>query len=228
MSRVEKIGDATLYLGDCRDILPTLDKCGLLFTDPPYGTAFVGGYNRQGAQIAGDEDLSSTEAAIALSGPLCPAGAVVFYSPRMSPEFYAMRHGLKYSGQLIWDKTIPGMGGDLRYSHENIALFGDLIFSTAIFSIFRHFRDATEHPHQKPLGLIMRLLAAFESEAVLDPFMGSGTTGVACANLGRKFIGIEIEPKYFDIACRRIEEAYRQPRLFKDEIPAPKQETMGF
>jgi DNA modification methylase len=54
------------------------------------------------------------------------------------------------------------------------------------------------------------------NETVLDPFMGSGTTGVACANLGRKFIGIEIEEKYFDIACKRIEIAYSQPRLFDD------------
>ena len=60
----------------------------------------------------------------------------------------------------------------------------------------------------------------------LDPFMGSGTTGVACAKLGRKFIGIEIEPKYFDIACKRIDEAYRQPRLFKDEAPKAKQEAL--
>ena len=62
-----------------------------------------------------------------------------------------------------------------------------------------------------------------DAETILDPFMGSGTTGVACANMGRKFIGIEIEPKYFDIACRRIEEAYRQPRLFEDEKPEPVQ-----
>jgi DNA modification methylase len=61
------------------------------------------------------------------------------------------------------------------------------------------------------------------AETILDPFMGSGTTGVACANLGRKFIGIEIEPKYFDIACKRIERAYAQPRLFKDEVPKPVQ-----
>lgn len=57
--------------------------------------------------------------------------------------------------------------------------------------------------------------------SILDPFMGSGTTGVACANLGRRFVGIEIEPKYFDIACRRIADAYKQPRLFEDEKPAP-------
>lgn len=71
------------------------------------------------------------------------------------------------------------------------------------------------HPAQKPVELICDLLLmAKDSSTVLDMFMGSGTTGVACANLGRKFIGIEIEPKYFDIACERIENAYRQSRLF--------------
>ena len=64
-----------------------------------------------------------------------------------------------------------------------------------------------------------------EGETILDPFMGSGTTGVACARLGRKFIGIELEPRYFDIACRRIEAAYRQPRLFTEPAPKVKQEA---
>ena len=82
-----------------------------------------------------------------------------------------------------------------------------------------------EHPTQKPIAL-MQWCVEKTTGTVLDPFMGSGTTGVACANLGRKFIGIEIEPKYFDIACRRIEQAYKQPRLFADEIVKPsKQET---
>src|SRR5690606_23898717 len=82
-----------------------------------------------------------------------------------------------------------------------------------------------EHPTQKPVSLMVWCLGFLpKAETILDPFMGSGTTGVACVNLGRKFIGIEIEPRYFDIACRRIEEAYRQPRLFTEPKPAPKQE----
>ncbi len=79
--------------------------------------------------------------------------------------------------------------------------------------------DPSGHPCPKPIQYAQWLVsrAAEMGQTVIDPFMGSGTTGVACANLGRKFIGIEIEPKYFDIACRRIEQAYKQPRLFKDE-----------
>ena len=74
-----------------------------------------------------------------------------------------------------------------------------------------------DHPTQKPVELMQWCLGFIpDAKTILDPFMGSGTTGVACANLGRKFIGIEIEPKYFDIACKRIEIAYSQPRLFED------------
>jgi DNA modification methylase len=74
-------------------------------------------------------------------------------------------------------------------------------------------RDGNEHPTQKPVALIEWTAGFIPGQIVLDPFMGSGTTGVACANLGRSFIGIEREPKYFDIACRRIEDAQRQGRL---------------
>ena len=75
------------------------------------------------------------------------------------------------------------------------------------------------HPNEKPVFFVEKFIGwhSSEGQTILDPFMGSGTTGVACANLGRKFIGIEIEPKYFDIACSRIEQAYSQPRLFDDE-----------
>jgi DNA modification methylase len=76
-----------------------------------------------------------------------------------------------------------------------------------------------EHPTQKPVALMRWCIAKLsKAETILDPFMGSGTTGVACVKLGRRFIGIEREPKYFDIACRRIAEAYKQPDLF---IPSP-------
>ena len=83
---------------------------------------------------------------------------------------------------------------------------------------------ASAHPFQKPIALMEWCLSFLpDARIILDPFMGSGTTGVACAKMGRKFIGIEIEPRYFDIACRRIEEAYRQPRLFAEPAPKPQQ-----
>jgi site-specific DNA-methyltransferase (adenine-specific) len=84
------------------------------------------------------------------------------------------------------------------------------------------------HPAQKPVKLLEWCISwlPLDASTILDPFMGSGTTGVACANLGRRFIGIEIEPKYFDIACKRIETAYLQPRLFEDEKPEPIQQGL--
>jgi hypothetical protein len=77
-----------------------------------------------------------------------------------------------------------------------------------------NIHDDTGHPTTKPVPLMVRLVAKMPGASVIDPFMGSGATGVACAQLGRKFIGIEIEPRYFDIACRRIEQAYAQGKLF--------------
>lgn len=85
-----------------------------------------------------------------------------------------------------------------------------------------------EHPTQKPLPLMTELVRLFSNkdQTILDPFMGSGTTGVACAKLGRKFIGIEIEPKYFDISCKRIEQAYAQGDMFIEPPKKAKQESM--
>lgn len=82
------------------------------------------------------------------------------------------------------------------------------------------------HPTQKPVAVMQWAIEKTKAKTILDPFMGSGTTGVACAKLGRRFIGIELEERYFSIACKRIDDAYKQPRLFKDELVKPKQETL--
>jgi len=99
--------------------------------------------------------------------------------------------------------------------------------ATAIYST--ETSDKNGHPCPKPIGWMRWAvsLASRAGETILDPFMGSGTTGVAAVKLGRRFIGIEIEPKYFDIACRRIEEATKQPDMFIEPLPAPKQEAMA-
>ena len=89
-----------------------------------------------------------------------------------------------------------------------------------MFSVLREYRTPHQHPHQKPTPLMVRLVEAAGGQSVLDPFMGSGSTGVACAKLGRKFIGIELDSEYFDIACKRIEEAYAQQDLFQEKVPA--------
>jgi DNA modification methylase len=104
---------------------------------------------------------------------------------------------------------------------EPIFLYGAANFTSDVIDLpdcINHALDVVDgHPCPKPQALMVRLINGLghkRTQTVLDPFMGSGTTGVACANLGRKFIGIEIEPKYFDLACKRIEMAYAQGRLF--------------
>jgi site-specific DNA-methyltransferase (adenine-specific) len=132
--------------------------------------------------------------------------------------------GLSFFHSVIWDKKNPGMGWRYRRQHEmvmvshrkggKLAWADSTIKQANIISISKP--RAGEHPNEKPLELIERFLRlhTIEGQTVLDPFMGSGTTGVACAKMGRKFIGIEIDRKYFDIACRRIEDAYKQPDMF--------------
>jgi site-specific DNA-methyltransferase (adenine-specific) len=144
--------------------------------------------------------------------------------------------GLSFFHSVIWDKKNPGMGWRYRRQHEMIMIAhrsgGKLAWADAdvkqpnIISLSKPLGG--EHPNEKPIELVARFVSLHTApdHIILDPFMGSGTTGVACANLGRKFIGIEIEPKYFDIACRRITDAYKQYRLFEDEKPAPKPQNL--
>lgn len=227
MSRTEIIGDCTLMLGDCRDILPTLPKVDAVVTDPPYGIGHSSnhGASWQRTQIANDHDTSTRDNALQSFENVAAFGT--WKTPPISDA----------KGCLVWDKG-PAFGmGDLSFpwkgSWEVIYVRGKIWAGHRDEGVLRgHIQVSWEtrgrvHPHEKPVSLICALLKKLPSQAnILDPFMGSGTTGVACVNLGRKFIGIEIEPKYFDIACRRIEEATRQPRLFTDPAPKAKQEAM--
>lgn len=230
MSRVEHIGDAVLYLGDCREILPTLGKVDAVVTDPPYGIAWskpfiANGNSRPHDGIANDEDCTARDAALEFA-----PRAVVFGS-------FQAAFPPKTKQVLIWHK--PGDSGlfgtvaGYRRDVEPIFLCGEWPReSVARSSVLRgramfrgHAAEEADHPHVKPVDLLWQLISPIGG-TILDPFMGSGTTGVACAKLGRKFIGIEIEPKYFDIACRRIEAAYKQPDFFVPRPEAPKQEAM--
>lgn len=210
MSRVEAIGNATLYLGDCREILPTLPKVDAVITDPPYGINAARDRNSQkdGWVDYGcsEWDLDRPDAAIF---PLLLAAGKVqiiwggnYFTDWLPPTMQ----------WLVWDKGQRGFSlADCEFawsSQERAAR----IFT---YSRGAALQDGKEHPTQKPIALMEWCIeqAANKPQSILDPFMGSGTTGVACMNLGRSFIGIEREVKYFDIACRRIEDAQRQGRL---------------
>ncbi len=196
----EQIGDATLYLGDCLEILPTLDKVDAVVTDPPYGIGLAGKPIRQKFERAGWDDSTPSDELIGLcisKGDEAIIWGVNYFS--LPPS----------KGWLLWDKLQP----------ENFTLAMAELAWTNIDRPIKMYRKHPAsydkfHPTQKPHDLMEWCINYTSGNIILDPFMGSGTTGVACANLGRKFIGIEIERKYFDIACERIEAAYSQGRLF--------------
>lgn len=239
--RKEVIGDCTLYLGDCLEILPTLPKVDAVITDPPFssGARTDAGKSVRGSMLRGakwqddwfSHDNMATHGFLTLMRMLgraiienCNVGAKThwFIDWRMYPNLYGALEscGWIVKNVIVWDKKHFGMGTNYRNQHEFIlyAEKGGAEFpSHSTGNVIQCSRIETEnHPTEKPVELIQKLITASctNDDVVFDPFMGSGTTGVACANLGRKFIGIEIEPKYFDIACERITNAYRQQRMF--------------
>ena len=220
--REEIIGDARLILGDCREVLPALGQVDAVVTDPPYGISHSSNHGASwaGTQIANDHDTSARD----LVADWCGSLPSAFFGTWKTPPVAHAR------GCLVWDKGPANGMGDLTFpwkpSFELLYLGGQGWQGPRTEGVLRgptmvSWESAgREHPHQKPMWLLMAILQKLpDAQTILDPFMGSGTTGVACAKLGRKFIGVEIEPKYFDIARRRIEEAYRQPRLFDDPKP---------
>jgi site-specific DNA-methyltransferase (adenine-specific) len=133
----------------------------------------------------------------------------------------------RFQNLIVWNKGSAGLGTGFRAQHELAMHFAKgtpqyhSFDSGNVLTVARVHSSAREHQTEKPDGLIRQVLNVVSPHGgtIADPFMGSGTTGVACARLGRRFVGIEIEPRYFDIACRRIEEAQRQPDLFVQRAP---------
>ena len=220
--RKEIIGDCTLYLGDCLEVMPTLGEVDAVVTDPPYGTQKIagGGYGRREnlKTIKNDIDFSISEKSLDMvQGFLSNAWVIVFFSGKRPHECINCLNDIYEIA--VWDKTVPGLGGDFRSQTELIALarVGRPESLGKGTTVFRYYRDASKHPHQKPIALMTDIISITPAKTILDPFMGSGTTGVACAKMGRKFVGIELDEGYFDIACKRIEEAYKQPDLFVEQ-----------
>jgi len=217
---VVHIGDATLYRGDCAEVLPTLGRFDAVITDPPYGIGHSSNHGASwaGTQIAGDQSTEARDWVAGWAGRM-PA---VFFGTWKTPPVANAR------ACVVWSKG-PAFGmGDLslpwKPSFELAYVCGDgwqgrrgegVLTGPVVVSWESAGRC---HPHQKPEWLMAHFIErAPRAETILDPFMGSGTTGVACAQLGRKFTGIEREQKYFDIAVTRIQQAYNQRKLFDDE-----------
>jgi DNA modification methylase len=284
MTKPVVIGDAELWLGDCREILPSITDISCVATSPPYTDRRLYGFD----EIPAWRDLVSTPLSKIASdgaqvlinlGVTHENGEVDTYWDDLIADMKAASWRL--FGWYVWDKQ-DGMAGDwngrLAPSHEWVFHFnkvarkpnkvvlckgagllgykgntglrrqdGSLSGWTHMGVPTQQFKIADSvlrlqpqkdrrdpfirsHPAVYPVELPLLIVESYtaKAETVCDPFMGSGTTGVACAKLGRKFIGIEIEPKYFDIACRRIEKAYAQPDFFIEKPSLPKQEALMF
>ena len=226
----EVIGDCTLYLGDCLDIMPTLGKVDAVVTDPPYGIGQdkgfegFGGFGKPIARRQYDDkwdDIRPPKEAFDLIAKISNV-AVIFGGNYFTDLLPVGGHW------LVWDKknTMPTFS-DCELAWTNIERKSVKLLTYEYNGLVGK-REERVHPTQKPYEVMKWCIQRLPkgSDIVLDPFMGSGTTGVACAKLGRKFIGIELEPKYFDIACKRIEDAYKQPDLFIEPPAKLKQETM--
>jgi DNA modification methylase len=226
--RKEIIGACELYLGDCREILPTLTGIDAVVSDPPYGIGFKpnqrntaprsgysgGHYDTAFAPVTGDQDEFD------------PAPLLRFPCILWGANNYAARLPAS-NGWLVWHKA-PGITG-FHASECELAWCSELNSTRHFTHLWHGFKRASEvservvHPTQKPVALMEWCLNFMPSGCVLDPYMGSGGTGVACVRGGRRFIGIEIDATHFDTACKRIEAATKQPDLFIEQPPKPQQ-----
>lgn len=229
--RVETIGDCTLHLGDCRDILPELGRIDAVVTDPPYGIGESGDRVRSRGKSSERVRRSTITDYGDFDWDDHPADAAIIDMIRSISRWQIIFGGNYFelpptSCWLVWDKLNTGDFSDCELAWTNLR--------KAVRRIQYHWngcmrkeRDVPrEHPTQKPIGVMQWAIGHLPADVatIADPYAGSGTTGVACVNLDRRFIGIERSECYFDIACRRIEVAYRQPRLFVEPAkPKPLQ-----
>jgi DNA modification methylase len=255
--RKEIIGDCELYLGDCLEVMPLVGRVDAVVTDPPYeavmqnkwavlseqdrGSKEQKKFARHGALKFDAIDDVRDDVAKAMC-EVCEGWLIAFC---MAEGVRAWRdsieaQGVRYKRAMVWVKpdAMPQFNGQgPSVGHEMLVSAwcgkghsrwnGGGKPGTFIYN--KNTPGGAEHPTQKPLPLMQDLVSLFSNhqQLVLDPFIGSGTTGVACVKLGRKFIGIELNEQYFDIACSRIEKAYAQPDMFvAPPVPKPVQEDL--
>ena len=223
--REEHLSDSVrLICGDCREVLPTLGRVDAVVTDPPYGINWQPRVNHKDQPWVDDVQFDPS-----------PFLAIGQYHLFWGGQYFASRLP-DSEGWLTWVKrpTAFDFSNDQRsYATTELAWrdWGKARFIMHVWDGGMRAGDEGNrtfcHPSQKPIEVMEWCLRQLPPDArtILDPFMGSGTTGVAAVKLGRRFIGIEIEPKYFDIACRRISEALKQPDLFIERPAPPKQES---
>lgn len=274
MIECETIGSATVYLGDCLEVLPTLSLVDLVFTSPPYNLRTVStgvgprlGHYRDGASMTKrggnakwsggdlaegygthDDAMSHMDYVLwqkkmltACWHLLTDKGAIYYNHKQrimdglcVTPLDY--NPGLPVRQVITWARA-GGMNCTPVYympTSEWVVVFAKPDFrlrdqsASAVGDVWYIPQESgTQHPAPFPVALPARAIESTKAVTVLDPFMGSGTTGIACAKLGRKFIGIEIDRRHFDTACKRLEAVNRQGDLL---VPAatikPSQQTL--
>lgn len=199
-------GGCELLQGDCLTIMPQLEAVDAVVTDPPYGIGITKSNRLAVSRGMGGkswDDVAPDLSTLPDVQKIIWGGNYFDLPPTRAP--------------LVWDKNNAGRDfADFEMAWTNL----DMVARRVVFRPM-NMDGGKQHPTQKPI-VVMEWCLGFlpDARTILDPFMGSGTTLVACAKLGRKGIGIEIDPDYFEIACKRVEEAYRQPDLF---VAPPKQ-----
>lgn len=234
--RIERIGDATLYLGDCAEHGAALPKDAAIVADPPYGMNYdtdsrrFSGFKTEGLPPRGegraDREIVGDNVEFD-PAPWLRFDEVILWGS----NHYAQK--LPVGTTLVWLKKYPEHYGTFLSDAEMAwqkGGYGIYVFNAPDSTGRRRLEYTgsimgaeTAHVSQKPLALMDWCVRRVKARVIVDPYMGSGTTGVVCRNLGRAFIGIEKVEKYFDIACRRIEQATRQPDMF---IERPKPEPI--
>uniref|UniRef100_UPI000B4B9FA1 DNA methyltransferase n=1 Tax=Rhodomicrobium vannielii TaxID=1069 RepID=UPI000B4B9FA1 len=223
------IGDCVLYHEDAAFILPTLHSIDAVVTDPPYGIDAAG----RGTIGSGTKAIPATEFEKADwdKRPVAPE--------LMSQVYARARWQIIFGGNyyrmppascwLVWDKLNGGAFADCELAWTNLPKAVRRIQYRWSGYLRQNNEPRGDHPTQKPVEVMKWCIGQLPEDAqtILDPFMGSGTTGVAAVLMGRKFIGIEQRRDYFDAACRRIEAAYAQPRLALEEPPRPARLGIG-
>ena len=205
-----------LYHGDCMDILPHIEPVDLVLTDPPYGI-----------NIGGQKTIGSNKKAFCKEYGKHTWDKEIPSNIAFELMFIKSKHQIIFGGNyfveylknspcwIVWDKQTSGNFADCELAWTN--------FKTAVRKfeylwngMIKLKKEKRYHPTQKPVGLFTQILLKYseKNQTVLDPFLGSGTTALACEELNRKWIGIEISEKYCEIAAKRIENETKQMRLF--------------
>jgi len=245
MTEAVRIGNATLYLGDFREVLPADLRVNAVITDPPYEVEAHGanrilgaGRTREMRARALDFDAMTPELrdlVAVRAAEMCDGWCIAFCQAEAVAAWRASMEGagMSWRRAMVWVKpdSSPQLTGDRpAQGYESIAAAwcgsGRSTWNgggrRGVFTFGKHDAGCghggrkNEHPTQKPVALMDELVHLFSNagDTVLDPFMGSGTTGIACANQGREFVGVERDARYFDLACRRIKAAHDQLRMF--------------